>query len=49
MDKKALKAALDTFKKRLEEAHKSENVKEETKAAIDALLQDLNVAKSKKD
>lgn len=49
MDTTGLKAAMDTFKKRLAEAAKSENVKEETKAAVDALLKELNVAKGKKD
>jgi len=49
MDKTAFKAAMETFKKRLADAHKSENVKEQTKAAVEALLKDLNVAKSKND
>ena len=42
MDKAAFKSALDTFKKRLAEAVKGENVKEDTKAAVNALLKDLN-------
>ena len=49
MDKTALKAALDTFKKRLSEASKGENVGADTKAAVADLLQELNVAKGKKD
>ena len=47
MDKTVFKSAMDTFKKRLAEAAKGENVKADTKAAVDALLKDLNVAKSK--
>jgi hypothetical protein len=46
MDKTALKSAIDTFKKRLAEAAKGENVGEDTKAAVDALLKDLKVARS---
>lgn len=49
MDKAAFKSAMEAFKKRLAEASKSENVKEEMEAAVDALLQELDVAKNKKD
>ena len=49
MDKTALKAALDEFKRKISEAAKGENVGAETKAAVAELLAQLNVAKGKKE
>lgn len=49
MDKSALKAALDSFKRKISEAAKGDNVGADTKAAVADLLAQLNVAKSKKD
>lgn len=47
MDKAAMKAALDAFKRKISDAAKGENVGADTKAAVTDLLRQLNAAKGK--
>lgn len=48
MDKKALKASLDTFKNKIDVASKGKNVSADIKTAVSELLTDLKGYKTSK-